>query len=165
MKYINTQTGVIKMHFKLIQEVNPDIIPGEVFGDWHPVHETEIPGAPEGYHVEVGPVILDPESGLYYQTYVAVEDTANPTPVPYAIDSFQGKAILITDGLYSIVETFIMNPEVPDIYRAAWDSAKMWERDSVFVNNMLQMLGKTSEEGDEMFIRASVISLNSLANQ
>lgn len=162
MKYYNTATQEIKL-YDTLKFTNGFIFPlGEAFGTWVPVRETYPPVAEPGFHIEYGDIAYDEAGGFYYHSYRQMPNT--PEPPPAFIEPFQGKAILIQDGLYDAVKTYINNPELPEIYRVAWESARTWERESVFVNTLLQLLGLTPEQGDDMFRRASLISLESLAN-
>lgn len=161
MKYYNTLTKEIKL-YDTLKFADGLVFPvGEPFEDWVPVKEIDPPAVEVGFHIEYGDIAFDEVGKFYYHSYKQVANT--PEPPPGYIEPFQGKAILIQDGLYDAVKAYISNPELPEIYRVAWESAKTWERDSVFVNTVLQLLGLTPEQGDNMFRRASMISLESLA--
>ena len=89
-------------------------------------------------------------------------DTALPAEVPESVTRAQGKAALITAGLWPGVLSFVA--AIPDpIERAlaevALHDTQEWRRDSPFFNTAATALGLTGEQLDALFLAASKIEL------
>ena len=85
-----------------------------------------------------------------------------PSQVPESVTRAQGKAALITAGLWSGVLAFVA--EIPDpIERAlaevALNDAQQWHRSSPFFSTAAAALGLTGEPLDALFLAASKIEL------
>lgn len=85
-----------------------------------------------------------------------------PVLVPQSISRAQGKAMLITLGLWQNVLDYVA--AIPDpTQRALADVAlhdtQNWERDSPFLASAAASLGLTAEQMDTMFVQASEIRL------
>ena len=87
---------------------------------------------------------------------------ALPSQAPESVTRAQGKAALITAGLWSGVLAFVA--EIPDpIERAlaevALNDTQQWHRSSPFFSTAAAALGLTGEQLDALFLAASKIEL------
>lgn len=90
------------------------------------------------------------------------DPVAAPVPVPESVTRAQGKAALITAGLWPGVIAFVA--AIPDpIERAlaevALHDTQQWRRDSPFFNTAATALGLTGDQLDALFLAASKIEL------
>ena len=79
--------------------------------------------------------------------------------IPQVISRGQGRRQLKIDNLLAIVEGYIASLPSDDDVRMAYEDANDWYRTSPSVVGMMQMLGKSDADIDQMFISASQIVL------
>jgi hypothetical protein len=103
---------------------------------------------------------------LVEMTQGEVEAHLNPPPplpvVPEQVSRVQGKSVLITEGLWSDVLDFVeamTDPTDKALAEVALNDTTYWRRDSPTMQAIATALGITSEQLDDLFIRASKISL------
>ena len=82
---------------------------------------------------------------------------ALPPLVPQTVSRFQGRAALLQAGYLDAIESYMANPATPRLTKIAWEDAQDWERNSPTVLAMLQLLGLSSAQGDQLFITAKGI--------
>ena len=82
---------------------------------------------------------------------------APAAPVPQAVSRFQGRAALLQAGYLDAIESYMANPATPRLTKIAWEDAQDWERNSPTVLAMLQLLGLSAAQGDQLFITAKGI--------
>lgn len=96
------------------------------------------------------------------------EKFAPPVPVepeayvPQQVTRAQGKAALITSGLWSDVESYvdsITDPTEKALALVALNDTTHWQRSSPFLNSAAAALGLSDEDLDNLFIQASEIEL------
>lgn len=83
-------------------------------------------------------------------------------PVPAQVARAQGKAALITAGLWAGVEAFvaaIIDPTERALAEVALHDTQQWQRSSPFLNAAKEGLGLTDEQLDALFVAASKIEL------
>lgn len=90
--------------------------------------------------------------GVVVQPY-----SAQAAPVPKSVSKFQGRAALHLAGHLATIQTYMDNPATPVLTKLAWEDAQDWERESPTVIAMLQLLGLTPAQGDQLFITAKGI--------
>lgn len=83
-------------------------------------------------------------------------------PVPESVTRDQGKAALITTGLWAGVLEFVAS--IPDpmeraLAEVALHDTQQWRRSSPFLNSAATALGLTGEQLDGLFLAASKIEL------
>lgn len=69
----------------------------------------------------------------------------------------QGRIVLHEDGLLETVESFVSSPECPMIVKIAYEDAAEWMRLSTTTAAMIQLLGLSDEQADDLFTRASAV--------
>ena len=87
---------------------------------------------------------------------------ALPSQVPESVTRAQGKAALITAGLWSGVMSFVAS--IPDpteraLAEVSLHDTQQWHRSSPFFNAAATALGLTGEQLDALFLAASKIEL------
>lgn len=83
-------------------------------------------------------------------------------PVPESVTRAQGKAALITAGLWPGVLDFVAaipDPTERALAEVALHDTQQWRRDSPFFNTAATALGLTGEQLDALFLAASKIEL------
>ena len=103
---------------------------------------------------------------LVEMTKEEIEAHLNPPPppptVPEQVTRAQGKAVLITEGLWVDVLAYaesITDPVEKDLTEVALNDTTHWRRDSPTMQAISTSLDITSEQMDDLFIRASSINL------
>lgn len=103
---------------------------------------------------------------LVEMTEAEVGEHLNPPPpppvVPEQVSRAQGKAVLITVGLWPDVLAFvesITDPTEKALAEVALSDTTHWRRDSPTLQAIATALGITSEQMDDLFIGASNINL------
>lgn len=108
---------------------------------------------------------LDGVLGVYtqqdYDTMRADELRAR-NPVPQSVSRAQGKAALISQGLWSAVTGFVA--AIPDdteraLAEVALNDTQEWRRDSAFLGQAAQALGLEDAALDALFIAAAQVQL------
>ena len=87
---------------------------------------------------------------------------APPVPVPESVLRWQGKAALITAGLWQGVLSFVAaipDPTERALAEVALHDTQQWHRSSPFFNAAATALGLTGEQLDALFLAASKIEL------
>lgn len=82
--------------------------------------------------------------------------------IPQQVTRAQGKAALITSGLWSDVESYvdsITDPTEKALALVALNDTTHWQRTSPFLNSAAVALGLSDEDLDNLFIQASEIEL------
>lgn len=85
-----------------------------------------------------------------------------PEPVPRQVTRAQGKAALITAGLWSAVESYVDGIEDPTekaLALVALNDTTHWNRTSPFLNAAAAALGLADEQLDDLFRQAAKIEL------
>lgn len=90
--------------------------------------------------------------GAWRQTWVVAP--APPEPVPQSVTSHKIKIMLTQLGWRAEVEAAVA--QASDSVRDAWTAPYM-NRDSVLLNGIAQMLGKTQAQVDQLFIAADAL--------
>lgn len=118
-------------------------------------------GAPAGWTRAAPPELADGESALWVGGWLVVEE---PPPflivddpcVPASVPMRNARLALSATGLLSTVQNYIasMAGQAGEEARIDWQFALNVRRDSPLVKEMIQALGKTDEEIDELFIQA-----------
>lgn len=84
-----------------------------------------------------------------------------PSPVvPSSVSRAQGKAALISAGMWSSVLAYvnaIADPTDKALAEVALNDTQDWRRDSLFLNSAATALGLTSAQLDQLFVDASGI--------
>ena len=91
-----------------------------------------------------------------------VPPAPEPIPVPQQITRAQGKAALITQGLWGAVLDYVASIQDPTqraLAEVALHDTLTWERSSPFFNAAAAELGMTDEQLDVLFIQAAGIAL------
>ncbi|XVJ69953.1 MAG: hypothetical protein HEQ39_10045 [Rhizobacter sp.] len=86
--------------------------------------------------------------------------TTPPTPAPFvpqSVSAFQGAMALHQSGLLSTVQAYMDSQAASIEAKLAWQRAGDWERNSPTVLAMLQLLGLSAAQGDQLFIAAKGI--------
>lgn len=103
---------------------------------------------------------------LVAMTPEEVDAHLNPPPpppsVPEQVSRAQGKAALITTGLWPDVLAYVetmTNPTEKAMAEVALNDTTHWRRDSPTMQAMSAALGMASKQLDELFIQASQIKL------
>lgn len=103
---------------------------------------------------------------LVEMTETEVELHLNPPPpppsVPEQVSRAQGKAMLITAGLWPDVLAYVeamTDPTEKAMAEVALNDTTHWQRDSPTMQAMSTALGMASKQLDELFIQASQIKL------
>lgn len=103
---------------------------------------------------------------LVEMTQEEIDDHLNPPPkppvVPQQVTRAQGKASLITAGLWDDVVSYvegISDPTERQLAEVALNDTTHWRRDSPFLNAAAQALNLTSEQLDALFQQAAEIEL------
>ena len=103
---------------------------------------------------------------LVEMTETEVESHINPPlpppPIPEQVSRAQGKAALITVGLWPDALAYVeamADPTEKAIAEVALNDTTHWRRDSPTMQAMSTALDLTSEQLDELFIQASQIEL------
>lgn len=103
---------------------------------------------------------------LIEMTQEEVDAHLNPPPgppiVPQQVTRAQGKAALITAGLWPAVEAYvdgIADPTEKALALVALNDTTHWQRTSPFLNTAATALGMSSEDLDNLFIQAAEIEL------
>ena len=89
-------------------------------------------------------------------------DVALPAEVPESVTRAQGKAALITAGLWPGVLAFVAaipDPTERALAEVALHDTQQWHRSSPFFNAAADALGLTGEQLDALFLAASKIEL------
>ena len=89
-------------------------------------------------------------------------DTALPATGPESVTRAQGKAALITAGLWPGVLSFVAaipDPTERALAEVALHDTQQWRRDSPFFNTAATALGLDDEQLDALFLAASKIEL------
>lgn len=104
--------------------------------------------------------------GLVKMTEAEVEAHLNPPPpppvVPEQVSRAQGKAVLITEGLWPDVIAYveaITDASERALAEVALNDTTHWRRDSPTLQAIATALGISSEQMDKLFIDASKINL------
>lgn len=122
---------------------------GEVFA-YESEQERQEWGAPE--LVEMTPEEVDEH----------LNPPPEPEPVPAQVSRAQGKAALITTGLWSDVLAYVealTDPAEKAMAEVALNDTTHWRRDSPFLNAVADALEVSQEQMDGLFIQASQINL------
>lgn len=122
---------------------------------------------PEGrFHPSLLWVVCTEEvaSGWKYEDgeFSPPELAPETVPVPDQVSRAQGKAALITAGLWPDVLAFvesITDPTEKALAEVALNDTTHWRRDSPFYNKVADHLGLSEEQKDELIIEASKIYL------
>lgn len=92
-----------------------------------------------------------------------VEDVVpEPAPVPEQVTKAQGKAALITAGLWQAVLDYVAgieNPTEQALAEVALNDTQDWRRDSPFLNQAAAAIGLSNEQLDDLFTAAAQIAL------
>lgn len=102
------------------------------------------------------------KQGWLYDGSEFQEPEPEPVPVPQQVSRSQGKTILIQEGLWSQVISYIENMEDGTerlLAEVALNDTTHWRRDSPFLNKFAEELSISEEQMDDMFTRASKIAL------
>ncbi len=110
--------------------------------------------------------IQAPNPGLIQMTPEEVEAHLNPPPgpepVPHQVTRAQGKAALITAGLWPDVLAYVeamTDPTEKALAEVALNDTTHWQRTSPFLNAAAAALGLSDEQLDDLFRRAAEIEL------
>ena len=90
------------------------------------------------------------------------DPVAPPVPVPESVTRAQGKAALITAGLWPGVLAFVAaipDPTERALAEVALHDTQQWHRSSPFFNAAATELGLSGEQLDALFLAASKIEL------
>ncbi len=85
-----------------------------------------------------------------------------PPPIPEQVSRAQGKAAMITVGLWPDALAYVeamTDPAEKAMVEVALNDTTHWRRDSPTMKAMSAALGITSKQMDELFIQASQIEL------
>jgi len=96
--------------------------------------------------------------GDLYENGEFITPEPEPTPVPSSISRRQAKQQLAIDGFLSSVQPAIdaiEDPAQQQFIQIYWDDATTFERDNKELVSLAEALGLSSEQLDEMFIKAS----------
>lgn len=106
------------------------------------------------------------KEGLVQMTDEEVSAHLNPPPpppvVPEQVSRAQGKAQLITAGLWPDVLAYVeamTDPTEKALAEVALHDTQHWRRDSPTMTAICTALGITDEQKDQLFIEASQIAL------
>lgn len=106
------------------------------------------------------------KSGLVEMSVEDVEEHLRPNPpgveAPYQVTRAQGKAALISAGLWGQVAAFVDSIEDETeqaLARVALDDTTHWQRSSPFLARAAEALSLSDEQMDELFLSASKIEL------
>lgn len=93
---------------------------------------------------------------------ILIDPPPAPPYVPQQVTRAQGKAALITSGLWTDVESYvdsITDPTEKALALVALNDTTHWQRTSPFLNSAAAALGLSDEDLDNLFIQASEIEL------
>lgn len=101
--------------------------------------------APQGF-IECG----TPPKGLVWD---GSGFSAPPTPVPQQVTRRQGRRALLESGYLQTVEGYIatIRDETERMQAQIEYEADTWERSNPWVGHMLELLGLTAQQGDDLF--------------
>lgn len=132
--------------------IHGDNIPADAVEITAEQHAALLQGQSEGKQ------IVGDENG-----YPVLQDPPPAPPyVPQQVTSAQGKAALITAGLWDAVESYvdsITDPTEKALALVALNDTTHWNRSSPFLNGAATALGLSSEDLDNLFIQAAEIEL------
>lgn len=108
--------------------------------------------------------LLDSELNVP-EGHVVIAETANPDylappQVPESVTMRQGRLALLAYGLLDTVNEAIQAIEDPAVRKAAmieWEYAQTIDRNSQFVSTMIEQLGLSTTQRDQLFILASTL--------
>lgn len=108
---------------------------------------------------------VDGVLGVYSQDdydTMRADETRARNPVPASVSRAQGKAALISQGLWSAVTGFVA--AIPDdtqraLAEVALNDTQEWRRDSAFLGQAAQVLGLDDAALDALFIAAAQVQL------
>ena len=134
------------------REIHGNNIPDDAIEITSKEHAALLAGQAEGKRIvpdEQGrPVLADPPPA--------------PPYVPQHVTRAQGKAALITAGLWDDVLAYvdaITDPTQQALARVALDDTTEWRRDSPFLATAAAALGLTDQQLDDLFVAAAAIVL------
>lgn len=134
------------------REIHGDNIPADAVEITKEQHAALLQGQSEGK------VIAADENGYP----VLIDPPPAPPHVPGQVTRAQGKAALITAGLWGAVESYvdgIADATDKALALVALNDTTHWQRTSPFLNAAAQALGLTSEQLDDLFRQAAKIEL------
>ena len=108
---------------------------------------------------------IDGVLGVYLQAdweQMREDEMRARNPIPVSVSRAQGKAALITAGLWPGVLAFvaaITDPTERALAEVALHDTRQWHRSSPFFNSAATALGLTGEQLDALFLAASKIEL------
>lgn len=91
-----------------------------------------------------------------------IEDVVHAESVPAQVSRAQGKAALITAGLWDQVLAYvdgIADPTQQALARVALDDTTEWRRDSPLLATAAAALGLSEQQLDDLFVAAAAIVL------
>lgn len=95
-----------------------------------------------------------------YDAGVSATTAARRAAVPQVVSKAQGKAVLISAGLWPAVLAYvaaIADPTDKALAEVALHDTQEWRRDSLFLNSAASALGLTNANLDQLFIDAAGI--------
>lgn len=134
------------------REIHGDNIPPDAVEITQQQHTALFKGQSEGK------VITADENGYP----VLIDPPPAPPYVPQQVTRAQGKAALITAGLWGNVESYVDGIEDATekaLALVALNDTTHWQRTSPFLNAAAVALGLTSEQLDDLFRQAAEIEL------
>lgn len=99
--------------------------------------------------------IPDPPGPGY--TYDGTQWVAPPVYIPQQVTAFQARAALYNANLLATVEAAV-TASTEETLKLAWNHALHFERNSPTIAAMAAALGLTSQQVDDLFLAASVIT-------
>lgn len=69
----------------------------------------------------------------------------------------QGRIVLHEDGLLEAVESFVSSPDCPMVVKIAYQDATEWMRLSSTTAALIQVLGLSEIQADDLFLRAAAV--------
>ena len=122
------------------------------------VYPIQVPTLETGKQAATQHLVFD--AGVVTEVVDTVEDIPPPPP-PEAVTNFQGRMALRQEGLFDAVQKVIAEIS-DDVERQTAQEALdrgEFSRTSPLLNRVMKILGKTTEDRDELFRKAANISV------
>ena len=115
--------------------------------------------------LEDGAFIPNDPANTAYQAYLRWTAQGNqpapapvpPKVVPQIVTRYQGRAALMYAGLLDQVQAYMDREDTDPLCRLAWNETQEFNRSSLLVMAVAIVLGLTSEQVDELFLKAASI--------
>lgn len=112
-------------------------------------------------NVETGEFV-NPETNPDYLAWLEAGNTPAPVDpqvaqVPVSVTRFQGRAALWLAGHFHDVEAYMDRADTPMLHKLAWQDAQDFERNSLTIAAIAQVLPLSEAQLDALFVAAAAI--------